>query len=148
MKKFIIILFTTFLIGFIPNFIFGSSVDGLVLPKLYPPQAVFPIVWSIIYLLLTISLYITSKYDKSLYKIYYFHVIVSSLWTVIFFGLKFRLFAAFWILFILLTLFYLIKRIIRYNKNTLYMQLLYIAWLLFAFYLNVGIYLLNKWFKF
>lgn len=44
MKKFIILLTATFLIGVVPSLLTGSSVEGLTLPAFYPPKIVFPIV--------------------------------------------------------------------------------------------------------
>ena len=77
------------LIGFITN----KSIDysNLIKPPLAPPKILFPIAWSIIYLLLGISYYLYKKRnnDKTVDIVYYIGLIVNYLWTFIFFVFKF-----------------------------------------------------------
>lgn len=141
---FIIILISTFIIALIPSIIVGSSTIGLILPKLYPPAVLFPIVWSILYLLMSISIYIVSKDDDNLFLIYYIQVVINSLWSVIFFGFKLRLFGFIWIVFLLLIVLIMIKRFYDISKLSLYLLIPYVLWLGFAGYLNLAIYLLNR----
>lgn len=142
-KKFIIILVSTFIIALIPSIIVGSSTIGLVLPKLYPPAVLFPIVWSILYLLMSISIYIVSKDDDNLFLIYYLQVVINSLWSVIFFGFKLRLLGFIWIIFLSLIVLIMIKRFYDISKLSSYLLIPYVLWLGFAGYLNLAIYLLN-----
>lgn len=143
MKKFIYILISTLFITGVPSILVGSSVDGLVLPKLYPPKILFPIVWGILYLLMIIGVYRSTKYEDSNYIIYYLQLLFNSLWTVFFFGLKVRLFAFIWL--ILLFILVLIMTISFYKSDKIsgYLQIPYLIWLVFAGYLNLAIYLLN-----
>ena len=143
MKKFIILLIVTFFIGVIPSLLVGNDVTGLILPKFYPPKILFPIMWSILYLLMTISVYLATKNSDDAYKIYFIQLIVNAFWTVIFFGLKLRLLAFIWIIFLFILVIIMIKKFYKENKNAGLLQIPYIIWLLIAMYLNLSIYLLN-----
>lgn len=143
MKKFIILLIVTFFIGVIPSLLVGNDVTGLILPKFYPPKILFPIIWSILYLLMTISVYLATKNSDDAYKIYFIQLIVNAFWTVIFFGLKLRLLAFLWIIFLFIFVIIMIKKFYKENKNAGLLQIPYIIWLLIAMYLNLSIYLLN-----
>ncbi len=143
MKKFIILLIVTFFIGVIPSLLVGNDVTGLILPKFYPPKILFPIMWSILYLLMTISVYLATKNSDDAYKIYFIQLIVNAFWTVIFFGLKLRLLAFLWIIFLFILVIIMIKKFYKENKNAGLLQIPYIIWLLIAMYLNLSIYLLN-----
>lgn len=136
-------LFITFLVPLVPSIIVGNSVQGLLLPKLYPSSILFPIVWSIIYLLNTIGIYLVTLIDDDAYVIYFTQLLVNSLWTILFFGLKLRLLA--FILLVILLILVIIMSIKFYKKNKIagYLQIPYIVWLLFAGYLNFTIYLFN-----
>lgn len=142
-KRFLILLFITFLVPLVPSIIVGNSVQGLLLPKLYPSSILFPIVWSIIYLLNTIGIYLVTLIDDDAYVIYFTQLLVNSLWTILFFGLKLRLLA--FILLVILLILVIIMSIKFYKKNKIagYLQIPYIVWLLFAGYLNFTIYLFN-----
>lgn len=144
MKKFIIILLATFLIGVVPSLITGSSTLGLVLPQFYPPKIVFPIVWTILFILMTISIYLASKYDDMPYIIYFIQLLLNAGWTIIFFGLKLRLFAFIWLLILLGVVIYMMISFFKYNKKSGYLLIPYVIWLLIAGYLNFAIYLLNR----
>ncbi len=143
MKKFIILLIVTFFIGVIPSLLVGNDVTGLILPKFYPPKILFPIMWSLLYLLMTISVYLATKNNDDAYKIYFIQLIVNAFWTVIFFGLKLRLLAFLWIIFLFILVIIMIKKFYKENKNAGLLQIPYIIWLLIAMYLNLSIYLLN-----
>ena len=82
--------------------------------------------------------------DEKSKIIYYLQLFVNALWPIIFFTLKYRLFAFIWI--ILLDILVIIMIIAFYKKNKLsgILQIPYLVWTLFASYLNLYIYLLNK----
>ena len=125
-KKFIILLAITFALPLIPSLLIGNSVNGLVLPKLYPPSFLFSVVWSIIYLLNTIGIYLVSEENNNLYLIYFGQLIVNSCWTIIFFGLKLRLFAFIWLLILLALVVIMIIKFYKENKIAEYLQIPYV----------------------
>ena len=149
-KKLIIITVITFLVGGLFSFLTMNNMDTFkALNKpINVPGFIFPIVWSILYILMSISLYIilqsnNENTDKGLI-IYSIQLIVNSFWTLIFFGLKNYLFAFIWLLILLVLIAYMIYVFYKINKKAVYLNIPYIIWVLFAGYLNLGIYLLNR----
>lgn len=143
MKKFIIILLITFGITLLPTIFINFDTDSLVKPLLFPPKILFPIVWTILYFLMSISLYLSSKYNKEIYKIYGIQLILNSLWSPLFFMFKTYLFSTIELLILIVFVAIMIKEMKPENKLSAYLQIPYFIWLLFALYLNVSIYILN-----
>lgn len=134
--------------GSIVGLIINKSIDYnyLVNPPLSPPSYLFPIVWSILYLLIGISYYIYRKNnnDNSLtIKLYYIQLILNYLWSIIFFTLKLRTLAVIWIIVLAITIIYLMIRFYKEERTSFYLLIPYILWVLFATYLNIGIVVLN-----
>lgn len=136
------------IIGGIVGLIISGSIDYISLqkPVFSPPSILFPIVWTILYILMGISYGILKSNnltDSKINLIYYLQLFVNAMWSIIFFTLKFRLFAFIWI--IILDILVIIMIIKFYNKNKLsgLLQIPYLLWILFASYLNLSIYLLN-----
>lgn len=140
-------LFFPIILGSLVGFIINGYIDynSLAKPFLAPPSWIFPVMWSIIYLLMGISYYIYKKENDSLIisYVYYIQLFVNLLWSIIFFVFKFRLFACIWI--VLLDVFVLFMIYLFWNKKRLsaYLNIPYMLWILFATYLTIGIYLLN-----
>ena len=117
-------------------------------PFLTPPAAVFPIAWSILYLLITISFILYIKKSLSLKDIihlslFFSGLILNFLWTPIFFKLHDMKLA---LMIIVMIIFLLIPNIILFYKKDKLSGLLlipYLIWLLFAFYLNYQLIKLN-----
>lgn len=118
----------------------------MVKPPLSPPSYIFPIVWTILYILMGISYFIATKdneNDKELNQIYILQLLVNFFWPIIFFVLKMYFTAFFWIILLLILVIIMIKELLKNNKISGYLQIPYLVWLLFATYLNIGIFLLN-----
>ncbi len=143
MKKFIIILLITFGIALLPTIFINFDTDSLVKPLLFPPKILFPIVWTILYFLMSISLYLSSKYNKEIYRNYGIQLILNSLWSPLFFMFKIYLFSTIELLILIVFVAIMIKEMKLENKLSAYLQIPYFIWLLFALYLNVSIYILN-----
>ena len=118
-------------------------------PELAPPNWIFGPVWTTLFVLMGIALYIVWKQgtDKKDVKIslYIFgtQLILNVLWSIIFFGLEnpgsaFIEIISLWIS-ILLSIIYFY----RINKTAGYLLIPYIAWVSFASYLNFMIWVLN-----
>lgn len=122
-----------------------NDYENLTRPPLSPPGIVFPIVWGILYLLMGISYYISDRkrLNDSDKLLYYFQLGVNALWSILFFVFKWRLFSFFWIIFLAVLVYYMIKTFYKYSRLSAYLQIPYLLWCIFASYLNLGIYLLN-----
>ena len=75
------------------------------------PGWIFPVVWSILYVLMGISSYLVS-YNRELLKIYYLNLAVNLLWPIIFFNLGLKTFAFFWILLLIIIVGIMIYRLL------------------------------------
>ena len=120
--------------------------NDIVKPPLSPPGIVFPIVWTILYILMGISYFIATKDNndsKELDQIYLLQLLVNFLWPIIFFVLKMYFTAFLWIILLIILVIVMIKELLKENKVSSYLQIPYLIWLLFATYLNLGITLLN-----
>lgn len=136
------------LIGGIGGLLGGTSgFETLNRPPLTPPAWVFPVVWSLLYVLMGTAAYLISKITRSHtaaeLKLYWFQLVVNALWPLIFFRLSWRLFAFVWLIVLLFAVIILTMAFYRKRKGAGYLLLPYIAWLLFAGYLNFGFYILN-----
>ena len=138
------------IVGVIVSFIISPFMDygSLEKPPLAPPGIVFPIVWTILYVLMGVSYGILKSNkltDKSINKIYYTQLFVNALWSIFFFVLKCRLFSFIWILLLAVLILVMIVRFYEKNRIAGLLQIPYLLWVLFASYLNLGFYLLNRW---
>jgi len=141
-------IFLPVVLGSIVGFLISGNIDysNLTKPPLAPSSIVFPIAWTIIYLLMGLSYFILKRNEKDIKLesiIYYTQLFVNLLWSIIFFNLEWRFFAIIWIF--LLDVLVAIMIYLFYNKNKLsgYLNIPYMLWLLFATYLTIGIYILN-----
>ena len=109
-------------------------------PPLSPPGLTFPIVWTILYIIMGYSFYKQFNQNKS---IYYTQLIFNLLWSIFFFVFKWYLFSFLWIIFLIILVIIMIKKFYKENKLSGLLNIPYLIWLLFASYLSLGIYLLN-----
>ena len=140
-KKFILIVILTFLIGTIPSWFISMDISNLIKP-FELPKIIFPIVWTILYLMMAISYYLVSEKSNT-FGIYFAQLVFNSLWTVFFFGLKLRLFAFIWLIALFALVILMLVKYYKINKTAGYLLIPYSLWLVFAGYLNLSIYLLN-----
>lgn len=128
-----------------------SLYDSVNKPLLSPPAAVFPIVWTILYILMGISaarVYQRRSFNPAAAKrglqTFAVSLIFNFFWSIFFFNARAYLFsflwlAALWALVLFTIVFY--KKIDKPAGN---MQIPYLIWLTFAGYLNLFIYILNR----
>lgn len=133
----------------IPNIklIYGD----LIKPSFSPPTIVFPIVWTILYILIGIASYkvYVLKYNKidvsSALFVYVIQLLLNFLWVFIFFG--FRLYGLAFLELVLL-IFFVILTIKRFykkaGKKAALLLLPYLIWLIYAGVLNFFIWMLNE----
>ena len=140
------------LVGALSAFITQNSMDIFKLlnkPPLTPPGIFFPIVWSILYILMGISSYLVlvSREDANDISIaitaYLLQLLVNILWPIFFFRFNLYLFS----FLVIIILWFFILRTIRlfYNicKTSAYLLIPYLLWVTFAAYLNLGFVILN-----
>lgn len=120
----------------------------LVQPPLAPPSWLFPIVWTILFILMGISSYIVySKTENILtpcLKLYAIQLVVNFFWTILFFNFRAYLISFIWIVLLIFLILKMIFCFAKISKPSAYIQLPYLIWTCFAAYLNIAIYFLNK----
>jgi len=125
-----------------------TSLDGLIKPPLTPPAWAFPVVWSILYVLMGYAAYRISVRRTALtpaaLSAYWIQLAVNVLWPILFFRLELRLFAFFWLLLLIALVVTTIRRFAPIDRTASLLLLPYAVWCGFAAYLNLGFYLLNR----
>ena len=145
-KLFISILIPVLLGSIIGLIINTDSYDIIIKPVLSPPDWLFPVVWTILYVLMGISSYLIYRDDgigSEALGVYKLQLFVNLMWSIIFFVFKFYLVSFVWILILDVLVIYMIIKFYRINKTASYLQIPYLLWILFASYLTLGVYLLN-----
>ena len=151
-KKLIICLVIPLAVGGLSALISGGMGEYLQLnrPPLSPPGWVFPIVWTILYLLMGYAsfLVLTSGSDqqdvrRALY-LYGAQLALNFLWSIVFFGLGWRLVAFFVLIALWILIFLTFQAFSKINEQAGDLLLPYLLWVTFAAYLNFGTYLLNR----
>lgn len=139
------LLSTPFTIASIP-----AWYAGLIKPSFSPPNWIFAPVWTILYFLIGISVFLVWKKgikNKEIkIAIYYFsaQLFFNFLWSVIFFGLHQPLFAFIDIIALLIAIVLTMIKFNRISKTALYLLIPYLLWVSFAAVLNGAIVLLNR----
>lgn len=150
-KRLLINLAVPLAVGGLSALISGGMGDykSINQPPLSPPGWLFPIVWSVLYLLMGYAAYRVQVSGKEPAKIrramlfYALQLLLNFLWSPVFFGLNWYL-AAFFILVGLWALIYVTMRLFSdIDEPAGDLLLPYILWVTFAGYLNLGVYLLN-----
>jgi len=118
-------------------------------PFFSPPSWLFAPVWTILYFLMGVSLYLiwnTKENNKDKKKSYLFfatQLTLNTLWSIIFFGLKNPTLAFVEIIFLWIAIFVTIKSFLKINKRAGQLLFPYLAWVSFATLLNLAVALLN-----
>lgn len=150
-KKLIFSLAVPLLVGGISGLITRNSVEvfeSLIKPPFAPPAWIFGPVWTVLYLLMGISLYrVLKEKDSDIQKaliLFGVQLFLNFIWSPIFFILNLRLLA--FIIILILTLFVVLtaKNFYKIDKLSGLLFIPYIIWLVFASILNLSIYLLNR----
>lgn len=133
--------------GMISFLIKGNIMDYETInkPFLAPPKILFPIVWTFLYLLIGFLYYKNRQVseNKETAYLYYLGLFLNFIWPIIFFSFKLYLLAVFVICLLTGFTYLLFLNYKKESPQTGNFLILYFLWLLFATYLNIGIYLLN-----
>lgn len=144
--KNIIIVIAPLIGGFLSSLLANFKNYNIINKPIFsPPKIVFPIVWSILYLLFGISFYLANKdyENKKITSSAIINLILNYSWTFIFFKLKMYIISAIELVLIILSTIKFIIELYKENKTAAFLQLPYLLWLLVALYLNIGVIILN-----
>ena len=116
-------------------------------PPLSPPGWLFPVVWTVLYLLMGYASYLVARTNhpqkRSALILYGAQLFVNFFWSIFFFRLEAYWFSFFWLLLLWLLIFLTIRAFRAHSETAAALMLPYLAWVTFAGYLNLGIALLN-----
>jgi tryptophan-rich sensory protein len=118
-------------------------------PALNPPSWIFGPVWTTLFVLMGIALYLvwkklpTNKHAKTGLVLFGVQLGLNVLWSVLFFGLRSPGIAFIEIVFLWLAILATIVSFAKVSKKAAWMLVPYILWVSFASYLNYSIFILS-----
>lgn len=151
-KLFIICLVLPLLVGGLAGLITNNSMDAFQMlnkPTLSPPAWLFPVVWTILYILMGIASYLVLASENNsdtvniALKFYIVQLAINFFWPILFFTFELYFFSFVWLLLLIVLVIITIVLFAQISKPAAYLMLPYLIWLIFAGYLNMSIYLLN-----
>lgn len=151
LKQLAISLFISLGVGILASILTADSFmvySGLTKPLLSPPAWLFPVVWTILYILMGISAYMVYQSDDDFkyvaLVIYGVQLIFNFFWSIIYFNMGNVLFAFVWLIMLWVLIVAMIISFAQVNKTAALLQIPYLLWVTFAGYLNLALYLLNR----
>ena len=117
----------------------------LILPTFNPPSAVFAPVWTTLYIMMSVAIWLVWKrsFNNRVMTIYFVHLFFNAIWSVLFFGYHNILLALIDLIIILGFIIWLMVIYFRENKISFYLMVPYLLWSSYAFVLNLTILVLN-----
>lgn len=120
-------------------------------PPFAPPSVLFPIVWTLLYILMGISaamIYLQKEENpqtarKSL-VFYSVSLFLNFFWSIIFFNMQAFLFSFIWLLLLWVSILLTILHYRKISPLAAALQVPYLLWVTFAGYLNLAIFILNR----
>lgn len=157
-KKFFISVLIPLVAGYASSFIASLLAGGsmseyysqLIKPSFAPPSFIFPIVWTILYVLMGISAYIIMKKGYKSPKVkdamfyYWLQLGINFIWSILFFGLDLRFTALVTLAILLIVVIIMVIKFAKLDKKAAYLNIPYIIWLLYALALNYFIWMINR----
>lgn len=151
-KRLILCLAVPLVVGGLAGLLTMSSMEdfaALKQPPLSPPGWLFPVVWTVLYILMGTASYLVSVSDAPREEktcallAYGIQLAFNFLWPVLFFNLQWYLFAFIWLVALWVLILVTALRFRRIRRPAGILLIPYLLWVAFAGYLNLGIYLLN-----
>ena len=127
----------------------NAYMQSVTKPALTPPGWVFSVVWTLLYILMGIGSARIWMHDESIQRgrglnLYVVQLILNFFWSLIFFNAQAFAVAVIWLLLLLTAVVLMTIQFYKVDRKAAYLQIPYIIWLVFAAYLSVGVWFLNK----
>ena len=154
LKNKFISFFLFFIITYSASFIGGMATisfkepwySQLIKSNLNPPDWVFAPVWTTLYLMMTIAIWLywhSKNREMNTVYIYFIHIVFNTTWSVVFFGFHNIFLALVNLIILIFLIVILILRFRRVNKVSSYLMIPYLLWSSFALFLNYSLLVLN-----
>ena len=154
LKPYLISATATLAVGGLSAFLTKENMDiyeTVKTPPLSPPSWLFPVVWTVLYVLMSVSftrVLLERKYSPRMKRnavlIYVLNLFFNFMWSIFFFNCRTFLFSFVWLVLLWLIIFAMTVNFYRTDKTAGYLLIPYLLWVTFAGYLNAGIYVLNR----
>ena len=144
-----LILLVTFAASGIGGFVTSSFKETwyseIILPTFNPPSWVFSPVWTALYILMSVAIWIvwSKTSNKKILQLYFVHLFFNAIWSVIFFGFHQIFIALIDLGIILVFIIWLMKIYYQINKISFLLMIPYLLWSTYALVLNTTIFYLN-----
>ena len=144
-----LILLVTFIASGIGGFITSSFKEPwyseIILPTFNPPSWVFGPVWTVLYILMSVAIWIVWRKtsDREILQLYFVHLFFNAIWSIIFFGFHQIFIALIDLGIILVFIIWLMKIYYQINKISFLLMMPYLLWSTYALVLNTTIFYLN-----
>ena len=115
-------------------------------PSFNPPSWIFAPVWTILYLMMTIAIWLvwhSKNRDMNTIYIYFIHIVFNTTWSIVFFGLHEIFYALLILILLIFLIIILILRFKRVNMLCFYLMIPYLLWCCYALILNLNLFILN-----
>ncbi|WP_315168182.1 TspO/MBR family protein [Metaclostridioides mangenotii] len=143
-----------YLSSVIVKIISGSDMQtlyaALIKPSFAPPGFIFPVVWTILYILIGTSSYLILRKGNNVPRVvdamfyYGLQLGLNFAWSILFFGFGLRFTAMICILLLIAVVVIMIMKFSRINKKAGYLNLVQLVWLVYAGFINYFIWLINS----
>lgn len=153
-KTYVISILIPLAVGGLAAFLTRNNMmlyDDITKPPLAPPAILFPIVWTILYILMGISsarIKLNEKKQKKLVSeallVYWIQLAFNFFWSLIFFNARAFLGAFLWLVILWVLIAFMIWKFSKIDTPAAIMNIPYLLWVTFAGYLNLMIYILNR----
>ena len=144
-----LILLVTFAASGIGGFVTSSFKEPwyseIILPTFNPPSWVFGPIWTVLYILMSVAIWIvwSKTSNKKILQLYFVHLFFNAIWSVIFFGFHQIFIALIDLGIILIFIIWLMKIYYQINKISFLLMMPYLLWSTYALVLNTTIFYLN-----
>lgn len=126
-----------------------STFDTMEKPPLSPPGWLFPVVWTILYILMGVASYLVytsfapRRKKQNALIFYALQLLFNILWPFFFFTFELFTFSFVWLIIMWALIIITCLMFWKISKPSAYLLIPYIVWVTFAAYLNLGIAILN-----
>ena len=152
--KLVISILASFVAGGIGSFFTFKAIPtwytGLKKPPYTPPNWVFGPVWTTLYILMGISIFLVWQNGLAIngallaFTLFWIQLTLNALWSIVFFGMKSKGGGVITIIVLWLLIWATMITSFRVSGWAGALLIPYIVWVSIASYLNIGVWLLNK----
>jgi len=144
---FIIITYSASFIGGLATVSYKEPwYSSLIKTNFNPPEWIFAPVWTILYLLMTIAIWVfwhsKNKNVETVY-IYFIHLVFNTTWSIVFFVFHNIILALINLIILIVLIIILMFRFKQVNLTSYYLMIPYLLWCSYALILNLSLFVLN-----